>query len=202
MVVMWLLPFLVGFADAVAKVARTLSLLHWAAQAALGTAVAVAGAATALAYHTNPRFRERMQQLHPLSLLSTNPSLVVFGVLVCVPGVLHITNAHRFGVAAIEFLEMLPPFVSSFFADGGAVVVDEADRTLTLVLTFSPPTLLRLLHRNAGVVQSLHVLGICSCSFLKILAKASYVAHLRIRSFVRACARGWCPAPRAGVGIG
>lgn len=172
MLLLWLLPVLVGIADTVTKIVHIVAHLPWGARAALATTVAGAVAAAGYAYHVNPGVRERILKLHPLTLFAKHPSFAVFAVLLCVPGVLHITNAHRFGVAALEFLEMLPPFLNRFTAR--ALHVDEADQTLTLVVSFSPPALLRLLHRNARVAQAFHVLAICSCSFFKILLKASY----------------------------
>eukprot|EP00750_Incisomonas_marina_P018414 INCI2938.1.p1 GENE.INCI2938.1~~INCI2938.1.p1 ORF type:complete len:1726 (-),score=251.13 INCI2938.1:3038-8215(-) len=172
MLLLWLLPVLVGIADTVAKIVRTLDRLPWGARAALATTIAGAIAAAGFAYHANPGVHERILKLHPLTLFAKYPSFAVFAILLCIPGVLHITNAHRFGVAALEFLEMLPPFLNRFTAR--ALHVDEADQTLTLVVSFSPPALLRVLHRNARVAQAFHVLAICSCSFLKILLKASY----------------------------
>jgi hypothetical protein len=176
MLVVWLLPVLVGVADVVARVAGFLALLPWAINATLVTALAGAAAAFAHAYrgnnNNNPQFRDRVQQLHPLALAADNPAGVVFLGALCVPGVLHVTNAHRFGVACLELLVMLPAFLARLTAE--ALVVDPADHTLTLVLTFSPTALLRLLHHNARVAQALHVLAICWCSFFKMLLGASY----------------------------
>lgn len=155
---------LCGISENVTKLWRFLAKHH--ATAAISVVVGLVGLVIVL-FRRNPSLQAKLAQWHPLTLLTNYPSTVVFGVLVCVPGVLHITNAHRFGVAAVETFGLLPSLFSP--VGNNTVTVDGAVQTLTVVLTFSP--------FHARLLQSMHVLAICSCSFAKTVLKASLKAQ-------------------------
>lgn len=181
MVVLWLLPVLVSIFDLLSKAARVLMQLHPFLVAIIGTLIACATGTVIYAYHNDPQWRNYILQFHPLTYFSKNPSSLVFSVLMIVPGLMHLANAHRFGVACLEFVEMMPNFVARVTDD--TLLLDNKDNTVTLVLSFSPAILLHQLHQNAAVIQSLHILCICSCSFFKMVLGTSAVHpnHERVK---------------------